>query len=443
MRRLIFFIILLGSGFLLARDLSLEEAEKLALKNNLQIKISETSLQRAKASGKEALANFFPTISSFYQLTDNLELSVVYIDFDGDGPAPPTEMRMGKQFNSTLGLQLSYPIFTGGAIINGQLMANASVNLSELSMQEQVNTVIHTIRSLYYQVQMLESMIAANETALESAGENYELAQIREETGTATRLDVLQAKVRYESYKPQLISLKNQRVNALNNLKTYINDPDLEEINITGGLEQIPNPYSGIPPEELISLGRENRPELQMAEQQKKISAYQRSIAYSHILPKVQLGSTVQWQGNADAIDELNHRRNSNISVSVSLPLFSGGKNAVGIQKAGIALREANYQYEQAVNYIENDVDAAYRSVEEAYSNILATADVVDQAEEALRLSKLLYETGSATQADLLTSESAYLTSQSNYISSVFQYNIAVESLKKALNNIITNERSQ
>lgn len=424
---------------LFARELSLQEAERLALQHNLQIKISESSLKQAKASSREALANFFPTISSFYQMTDNLELSVVYIDFDGDGPAAPTEMRMGKQFNSTAGIQLSYPVFTGGAIINGQLMASAAVNLSELSLQDQVNTVIHTIRSLYYQAQMLESMIEAVETGLASARENYALAQIRENAGKATQLDVLQAKVRYESYKPQLISLKNQEANALNNLKTYINDPTLEEVRVAGQLEQILNPYADLPLENLLSAGLENRPELQMAEQQKKIAAYQRNLAYSNILPKVQLGSTVQWQANSDAIDDLNHRRSSNISLSASLPLFNGGKNAAGIQKAGLSLKEANYQYEQTADYIQNDVESAYRSVEENYSNILANADVVAQAEEALRLSKLLYETGSATQADLLSAESVYLSERSNYISSVFQYNIAVETLKKSLNKVITN----
>lgn len=424
---------------LFARELSLQEAERLALEHNLQIKMSETSLKTAKASSRESLANFFPTLSSFYQMTDNLELSVVYIDFDGDGPAPPTEMRMGKQFNSTAGIQLSYPVFTGGAIINGQLMASAAVNLSELGLQDQINTVIHTIRSLYYQVQMLESMIEAIESGLASAKENYELAQIREKAGQTTHLDVLQAKVRYESYKPQLVSLKNQRTNALNNLRTYINDPSLETVSVKGKLEQIPNPYTDMELENLLSAGMENRPELQMAEQQRKIAAYQRNLAYSNILPKVQLGSTVQWQANADAIDDLNHRRSSNISLSVSLPLFNGGKNAAGIQKAGLSLKEANYRYEQTADYIQNDVESAYRSVEENYSNILANADVVAQAEEALRLSKLLYETGSATQADLLSAESAFLSAKSNYISSVFQYNIAVETLKKALNKVTSN----
>lgn len=436
MKKILILMTLLAAG-LFARDITLAEAEKLALEHNLQIKLSEASLSKAKASGRESLANFFPTISSFYQLTDNLELSVMVVDFDGDGPTPPTELRMGKQFNSTAGVQLSYPVFTGGAIISGQLMAAAAVDLSKLSLQDQVNTVIHTIRVLYYQSQMLESMIDATERGLNSARENYELALTRESVGKATRLDVLQAKVRYESYKPQLISLQNQKVSALTALKTYINDPDLDAVSVVGELEQIANPYDGIAPEELLNLSMSARPELQMAETQKKMAAYQRNLAWSGILPKVQLGSTVQWQANADALDELNHLRSSNVSLSVSLPLFNGGKKAAGIQKAAIGLREADYQFEQIEDYIYTDVDGAYRKVNEAYSNILATADVVTQAEEALRLSKLLYESGSATQLELMTAESGYIGARSNHIASVFQYNIAVESLKKSLNDLL------
>ncbi len=438
MKRFIIFISLL-TAFLFARDITLVEAEKLALENNLQIKLSEASLKKAKVSRRESLANFFPSINSFYQLTDNLELPVMVVDFDGDGPAPPTELTMGKEFSSTAGIQLSYPVFTGGAIINGQLMASSMVNLSELSLRDQVNTVVHTIRVLYYQAQMLESMIDATKQGLASAKENYELALKRQFVGLATKLDVLQAQVRYESYKPQLVSLENQKVSVLTNLKIYINDPSLKDIQIPGRLQQIPNPYAELDIEDLLEITRDERLELKMAEEQKRMATYQRNLMLSGIMPKVQLGSSVQWQGNADVFGDLDHLRSSNISVSVSLPLFSGGKHAASIQKAAIGVKEANYQYEQIENYIYSDVDAAYRKVKETLENIYATEGVIKQAEEALRLSKLLYETGSATQLELMTAESGYIGAQSNHISSVFQYNMAVETLKKSLNNLLIN----
>jgi len=431
-------LILILTVALSAREITLLEAEKLALENNLQIKLSEASLQKAKVSSRETLANFFPTVSSFYQYTDNLEFSVMVVDFDGDGPQPPNHMTFGGKHTNTAGVQLSYPVFTGGAIINGQLMSSVAVNLSELSLQDQVNTVIHTIRLLYYQSQMLTSMIEATEMGLASSKESYELALQRQAVGQATQLDVLQTKVRYESYKPQLISMKNQLVSALANLKTFINDPELKEITVIGKLEQIDNPYSGMTIEDLLELTKTERLELKMAEEQKKIAKYQRNLAWSSVAPKVQIGGTVQWQSQAMEFDEFDFKRNSNVSVSLSLPLFAGGKNAASIQKAYIGVKEAQYQVEQIEDFVYTDVDAAYRKVEEMQSNIFATEDVVKQAEEALRLSKLLYENGSATQLELTSAEGGYLGAQSNYISSVFQYNIAVEDLKKSLNNLLT-----
>ncbi|MCD6337221.1 MAG: TolC family protein, partial [Candidatus Marinimicrobia bacterium] len=371
------------------------------------------------------------------QLTDNLELSVMVVDFDGDGPTPPQELRMGTKFNSVAGIQLSYPIFTGGAIINGQLMSSVAVNLSELSLQDQVNTVVYTIRLLYYQSQMLNSMIEATEMGLASAEESYHLALQRQAVGQATQLDVLQTKVRYESYKPQLVSMKNQLVSALANLKTFINDPELKEVAVIGKLEQIDNPYSSMSIDDLLELTKTERLELKMAKEQKKIAKYQRNLAWSSTMPKVQLGGNIQWQANDNVFADLNHLRSSNVNVGVSLPLFNGGKNAAGIQKAYIGVKEAQYQMEQIEDFVYTDVDAAYRKVAEMQTNIYATEDVVKQAEEALRLSKLLYENGSATQLELMSAESGYLGAKSNYISSVFQYNLAVEDLKKSLNNLL------
>jgi outer membrane protein TolC len=438
MKKHFLFIILLSGSFLFGREISLTEAEQLALKNNLQIKISEASLERSQASRRETRSNFFPTVNSFYQLTNNLERPVIVIDMDGDGPMPPTELRMGSQYSSTAGIQLSYPVFTGGAIINGQMIASSMVNLSELSLQDQVNTVVYTIRLLYYQIQMLESMITATEQGLLSAKENYELALKRQSVGQGTQLDVLQAKVRFESYKPQLASLNNELISAKSNLMTYINDPDLSEIRVSGTLEQVQNPYAGFTVKDLQNITLNERLELQMADEQKKIAAYQRNIAWSNIMPKLQIASSLQWQSNVDALSDLDHRRSSNVSLSLSLPLFTGGKSAAGIQKAAIGVKEAGYQKDQIEDLVLNEVDAAYRKVEEMQANINAVEDVVKQAEEALRLSKLLYETGAATQLDLMTAESGYIGARSNLISSIFQYNIAVEGLKRALNNLLT-----
>jgi outer membrane protein TolC len=227
-------------------------------------------------------------------------------------------------------------------------------------------------------------------------------------------------------------------VSALTNLKTYINDPTLDDIDVKGNLEMIDNPYAGMSIEDLNEITKNERLELKMAEEQQKIAKYQRNLAWSSIMPKVQVGGSVQWQGNSNDFSTLDHNRSSNVSVSLSLPLFAGGKNAAGIQKANIGLREANYQMEQIEDFVYTDVDAAYRAVEESMTNITATEGVVEQAEEALRLSKLLYENGSATRLDLTSAESAYIGAKSNYISSVFQYNLAVEDLKKSLNNILS-----
>ena len=273
---------------------------------------------------------------------------------------------------------------------------------------------------------------------LASSEESYNLALQRQAVGRATQLDVLQTKVRYESYKPQLVSLNNQLVSALTNLKTFINDPSLGDISVIGKLEMIDNPYRGMTIEDLKEITKNERLELKMASEQQKIAKYQRNLALSSIMPKVQVGGTVQWQGNTDDLTTLNHNRSSNISLGVSLPLFNGGKNAASIQKATIGMKEAAYQLEQIEDFVYTDVDAAYRKVKEMQSNIDATKDVVKQAEEALRLSKLLYENGSATQLDLMSAEGGYLGAKSNYISSVFQYNLAVEDLKKSLNNLLT-----
>lgn len=429
-------IMILGLSLLSAQTLTLPQAEKMALENNLQIKLSEASYDKAVSVKRETMANFLPEVSSYYQLQDNLELQVLVIDFDGDGPTPPQELKMGSQYSATGGLSASYAVFTGGAIISGQKLSNEAVKLSALSLQSQVNTVINTVRTLYYQIQMLNSLVDATEKSLLSSKESYELIIKKEAVGRATRLDVLQSQVRYESYKPQLVSLKNQYQTAISNLKAYMNVEMDTKLSVTGQLKVIDNPYAFMTLEDVLELAESKRLELKMADVQKSMAKHQKTLALSSIMPKVQLSSALSWTANTDDIEVMDYNRSSNVAVAVSLPLFAGGKRAHQIQQAKIGVKEADYQYEQTRDYILTDIETAFNKISETYVNIQATENVIRQAEEALRLSKLMYDAGSATQVDLMTAESGYLGAVSNYISSVFQYNLAVESMKKSLNYI-------
>jgi len=201
-------------------------------------------------------------------------------------------------------------------------------------------------------------------------------------------------------------------------------------------LQKESNPYKNKSLEYIKSIALKKRTELKLLNGQKYIQRNRRLISYSSSLPKVSLQSQIQYQSQAETIDELDYTKSMYASVNLSIPIFSGARNFRKIQKSNIEIKKTNIQYEQMRNHILNEVESTYLKVKETEANIEANAGLIEQAKEALRLAKLMYENGRITQLEVQSSESSYLQAQSAYYQSIFEYNVAINSLKQSLNEL-------
>ncbi len=423
---------LLVTTLLQAEGLTLEQAERIALDRNIQLQIAEESLQQANAGFREALGNALPSLNAYGQYTNNIELPVMVIDV-GFGPQ---SFKMGSTYNSTGGISLSQPLFTGGALYSAIRMAKTGQNMAEIQEREEKNTVILTVRTLYYQLLLMESLIKATEESERSALSNMEMVRKKFDAGKANNFEVLQAEFKYREIKPTLISLKNQRIMLLTNFKSFLNINQDEALSISGELTLMDNPFHDYTIDEIKKKAVANRNELKLLSHQKQLLKSQRLMAASSGLPKVSFSADLRHQAQADDTDKLEYFRSKNIGLSVSVPLINGGKNLASVQKANIELKKNELQLEQTLNYILADVEQAYLKVYETEEKVETNAVLVKQAEEALRMVKILYENGSATQVELLNAESGFLGAKSAYAGSVFEHNVAIVLLKKSINQL-------
>jgi|GEM_PF-804456 len=432
---LIALLLVLSAG-LQAQVKTLEEAESIVLSNALQIQIAEQGVEKARIGFREAVGTVLPTISAYGQATTNQELPSIIIDFDGPGPQPATAIPMGSKYSNTAGFSLSQPLFTGGAVLAGFRIARESVEMSRINEQMTRDNTIMTLRTLWYQLLLTRSLIEATEWGLESATANFELAQKKFNAGTASQFEVLQAQVNMEQLKPTLIQLRNQLRSVKTNLLAYINDPAVREIEPSGKLTPEEDPFVGLDLEGLVAKALRQRPELQLLESQRSILEQQRNIAYGQVLPMLSFSADIRHQGQDDVKDDLNYLRSRSSSLNLSVPIFSGGRKVAAIQSARVALKEAELQYEQTLTYLRTELESNYYKVDESRQSIEANAALVEQAEEALRMAKLSYESGASTQLEIQNAQSAVLQATGAYLSSVFQYNLALNNLKKSLNQL-------
>ncbi|HAE87905.1 TPA: hypothetical protein DCG86_07760, partial [Candidatus Marinimicrobia bacterium] len=164
-----------------------------------------------------------------------------------------------------------------------------------------------------------------------SAQANLEIVQKMKSVGKANQFEVLQAEVKFREISPRLVSLKNQKKSLITNMITFLNLETGQDIELSGELTLMDNPFRESTLEEIKREALENRYELALLKHQEKMLKSQRILAASAALPKVSVSADVRHQAQAESQDDMEYYRSKNVSVSVSIPLLSGGKHLASV----------------------------------------------------------------------------------------------------------------
>jgi outer membrane protein TolC len=417
-------------------ELDINKAQKIALENNIQYKLAEEALSKAKAQVTIARGGMLPSLSAFSQYQRAWELpTVIFDDPFSDGKI---EFKMGTEHSLIYGLSFQQPIFLGGAIWNGYKMAKHGYTITEASLESTRQSVLLQSTSAYYGLLFSKSVVRVMEQAYETAQENLDQVNKIRSVGQASDFDVLRAEVQLANLKPTLTSAKNNSMLAESKLSMILGLDNNPKIITLDSLTFAPHDFSGLTVEDLNSRALQNRPDIKIMDEQKRIMQRRVTLARSAILPSLVFGTNYQFQGQRDDLDFTGDDffKAFNSSISLSVPLFTGFQKTANIQQAKAGVREAGYQIDALYQAVNLEIETAYLAITEKEQSVATQSKIIDQAKEALRLARLRYAEGLSTQLDLMYAEGALNQARMNYQQSLFDYNIAIAQLKKALNEL-------
>ncbi len=276
------------------------------------------------------------------------------------------------------------------------------------------------------------------EQAYETAKENLDQVNKIRAVGQASDFDVLRAEVQLANLKPTLTSAINSSKLAESQLSIILGLDNNPKIITLDSLIFAPHDFGGLTIEDLNNRALQNRPDIKIMDEQKRISQRQVTLARSAVLPSLVFGTNYQFQGQRDDLDFTGDDffKAFNSSISLSVPLFTGFQKTSKIQQAKAGVREADYQIDALYRAVNLEIETAYLAINEKELSVATQSKIIDQAKEALRLARLRYAEGLSTQLDLMYAEGALNQARMNYQQSLFDYNIAIAQLKKALNEL-------
>jgi outer membrane protein TolC len=411
--------------------LSLDEAIRRGLENNLGLKEAENSERAIHAEQLQALQEFLPTIrltgdTGYYQH------DLAALGFKGEIFAsllPPGQtINLPDVTHDTLTEgQIHYDqILFSGPVIAGWKAAGAATRAAHFAKMTARGEVIQQVASAY-----LHAIASVSEVDNAKALEQADLVQLNHAheqhvAGVATNLDEVRARVQYQTQQQVTIAAQNEYDKDLILLKREIGLDPGQKITLTD-----PAPFSELTeqtPEELRALAYKSRQDYQNLQNQavelKAVHSAYRSQRYP----------TLSFSGNygVQAITTIGSHGVFTAVGTVSVPIFREAGIRGDIDASQAQLNAVNAQLDDLRTRIDQqvrsallDVSAARKLIDVARSNVeLSTRALSDQTERV--------NAGIDDTLPLVTAQATLADAQTSMVETLYQYNLAKLSLARA-----------
>jgi len=412
--------------------ITLEQALKLARKNNQTLKEARLNLNQAQQQLQEALGAEFPTLSlqTDLQRSTSATNEIRAANSDPNFPSPDG---VTTDVNATL--QLNYNLYTGGRRSSQIALAEARVRTQQLALEQAAEQLRLDVKNAYYAVQEAESQVEIARAAVEDAEQSVRDAELLREAGLGTRFDVLQAEVDLRNEEQNLTQAISQRRVSRRQLVEVLGLSQQTEVTAATPA-QVAGEWN-LSLEESIVKALQNRAELQQQLAQRKIGKENQDIALASIKPQVSLFTRYDVRDVIDSGSGAGTGIGDGLAMGVQVQwnFFDGGQSQARARQAEQDVAIAENRFDQLRNQIRREVEQAFFNLQANKDNIDTARLGVEQAEESLRLARLRFQAGVGTQTDVINAQAALTSARGNLLTAIINYNRSLARLKRAVSN--------
>ncbi len=410
----------------LLQKVTLSDAIQYALKSQPTIQQSYLDEKITESAIKSKLADWYPQINFNYNLQHNF---IVQTSVIGGNP-----VKLGVDNTSNAQFTASQNIFNRDALLAAKTKQDVLLQSKQITTNNKINLAVNVSKAFYnvlstiQQIKISNSNIIRLERSLKDAYNQYE-------AGIADKID----------YKRATITLNNSKANQKSNevllnarltfLKSLMNYPDNQKLNIVYDSLQLEN-------EAIIdttqNLNLNNRIEFVQLQTQRKL--LDESVKYYKwsFLPYISANGAYNFNYQNNNFGDLYSRNfpNSYAGITLGLPIFQGGKRRDNINIAQFKLKRNALDLEVFKNDVNSEYQQALAIYESNYANYLALKENMGLAKEVYDVVNLQYRSGIKTYLEVIVSETDLRTSQINYFNAVYQLLISKVDVEKALGQI-------
>ena len=373
-------------------DATLNELVQKALVYNTDLQAAVARVEEAQGLLREAGAAQWPQVNA--QLgTSRMQTSKV------TATAVPGAPNVFDDRSAAL--TTSFEIDLWGRLRRATEAARAQA-LSTIYARDTVQlSIAGLVAANYLALRAHDAELVVTQESLQSRESALRIAKSRFEGGLASPLDVHQAESALAAAQAQLVTVRQQRALAQNQLGLLTGQPGLAIV--AGDLRQLPLPPT--PPAGLPSTLLQARPDIRQAEETLASANARIGVARAALFPTVSL--TGSLGSESAALSNLFTAAAGTWSLGLGLvaPIFDMGRNQARVDQASAQQKQAVAGYQKAVQTAFREVMDALVNLREAGEGEKAQGLRVDAAKKAQSIAELRYQAGYSAFIDVLDAQ--------------------------------------
>jgi outer membrane protein len=405
-------IAVLGEGF----QMTLQQAEERTMGSSQQLKALTATGQAAEERADAQFSALLPRLSvdGYYQYNTHItELNI---------PLAPAPIQLGDNESYAIGPALTYTLWDTGSARNlyrGALLQAEAKREEEKSGKRQIRLAL---RTAYLRLQLaLEELRLLHSTLSLSQKQNRDIA-VNFRAGAATKLDRVIAERELINYQLQFQQKQAEVSSDLKDLFALLSEPlpekalrpgppEVADVDFPITLDSLEETLKALEPKR-VAAPTEEQPALKsqklLAESFERMARGQSYARY----PTLRFSASAKWQypdqSNRETIEQ------NSFAVSLSMPLFEGGRQGHLAAEARKQAEAAQYNEAQVRTNLHRDYQKAVELLASLKEQRKLAALDVERSEDAAKLYYQSYRGGRLNLTDTQSAANRALVAKVN-----------------------------
>ena len=408
--------------------ITLEDALSMAFDNDKTLKQAEYDVRIAQVQKDASFSDLFMpslSISGGLNLAESKEYSMNDLN-TGIYSSPDTWSASAT---------LSKTLFTGFRNWNTDRARDVNLKMQkDIYYDEMKNVDLNTKLNFYNTFVAQENYRVYLQQQLNYSNRMRE-AYIKYRNGQVSEYEYLNAKVQYETTKPQVITLSNQYQSLKSTFIRQIGITNVaDDVDLVGSILDATNiTLPDIPYDDLLTIIMNNNIELKNMSSNLEMLEYNRKVARSYLWPTLSANANV----GVTSVDKIKMNSNRefykdrtgefswgvgfslNYALDSLLPFSSTAKGAEEIE---LSIRQMEVSYEQLRDTIEVSSRDLIATAKSQAVNLQSQAENAKTAAYALQMAQRQYRGGTLSTLEVNDAEVTYLNAQLAYLQAIYEY---------------------